>query len=118
VVNLTTGAPLEIVLSAGVAVLEGTVVDTQGKPLDGAAVAILAKDGPLSSLKTGITDGSGKFLFDNFAPGEYQVLAWEDADLASFYEPGYLKGYEARAKPVKLEPSGRATVQVTALPAK
>jgi hypothetical protein len=117
-VDPTTGAPLEIVLSPTAAVLEGTVVDAQGKPAAGAAIAVLVKDGPLSGLKTGVADANGKFVFDKNAPGEYEVLAWDDADLASLYQPGFLKEYEARAKLVNLPPSGRATVQVTALPAK
>ena len=116
--DLTTGEPMEIVLGASAAVVEGTVVDQQGKPVGGAALALAPKDGSVAKLRTGTADDSGKFFFDNNPPGDYKLLAWEDIDLAALNEPGFLREFDAIAKPVTADPLGHQTVRLIAIPAK
>jgi hypothetical protein len=116
--DLTTGEPLEIVVGASGAVVEGTVVDQQGKPVGGAVLAVVPKDGSLTKLRTGTADDSGKFFFDNNPPGDYKLLAWEDIDPAALNEAGYLQQFDATAKVVTLEPLGHQTIRLVAIPAK
>jgi protocatechuate 3,4-dioxygenase beta subunit len=117
-VDLTTGEAMEISLGAGGAVVEGTVVDGQGKPVGGAALALVPKDGSHSKLRTGTADDNGKFFFDNNPPGDYKLLAWEDIDPAALNEPGFLERFDATAKLVTLEPLGHQTIRLVAIPAK
>ena len=51
---VTGGGELEIVLGTKAAIVEGAVVDRQGKPVGGAVLALLPKDGSLEHLKTGV----------------------------------------------------------------
>jgi protocatechuate 3,4-dioxygenase beta subunit len=67
--DLTTGQPFEIVLSSSAAIVEGTVVDRQGKPVAGAALALAPKDSSPAKIRTGFADDSGRFIFDNNPPG-------------------------------------------------
>ena len=116
--DFTTGEALEIVAGANAAVVEGMVVDRQGKPVGGAALAVVPKDGSLTKLRSGTADASGKFFFDNNPPGDYKLLAWEDIDPAALNEAGYLAQFDASAKLVTLDPSGHQTIRLIAIPAK
>jgi hypothetical protein len=116
--DLTTGQPFEIVLSSGAAIVEGTVVDREGKPVSGAALALAPKDSSQAKVRTGFADDSGKFFFDNNPPGEYRLLAWEDVNPAVLNDASFLDRFAAGATPVKLEPLGRQTVHPVAIPRK
>jgi hypothetical protein len=116
--DITTGEPMEIVVGVNAALVEGTVVDGQGKPVGGAALALAPKDGSLAKLRTGTADDSGRFFFDNNPPGDYNLLALEDIDPAALNEPGFLRQFDATAKLVTLDPSGHQTIRLVAIPAK
>jgi protocatechuate 3,4-dioxygenase beta subunit len=115
--DLTTGQPFEIVLSSSAAIVEGTVVDRQGKPVAGAALALAPKDSSLAKVRTGFADERGKFLFENNPPGEYRLLAWEDVNPAALNDASFLDRFDASATLVKLEALGRQTVRPVAIPA-
>jgi iron complex outermembrane receptor protein len=55
--------------------LAGTVVETSGGAIAGAAVRILSG---ASMVRTGTTDAVGAFTFDNLAPGRYTVEVTRD----------------------------------------
>lgn len=55
------------------AVVEGQVQDTQGKPLPGVAIALLAAGGKPAQNQT--TDAQGNFHFDGLTSGVYTVSA-------------------------------------------
>jgi uncharacterized GH25 family protein len=114
---LTSGAPLEINLSAKASIVEGTVVNRRGEPVPGAVLAIVPAGGSLAHLKTGTADDRGRFYWPGNSPGEYKLLAWEDVDMASLEMPGILQQFEASAKVMKLEGNGHETIQLTAVPA-
>ncbi|MCM3877701.1 MAG: TonB-dependent receptor [Thermoanaerobaculia bacterium] len=53
--------------------IEGTLTDTNGGPLPGAAVEI--KSASLQGTRTAVTDAAGRFRFPALAPGNYTVTA-------------------------------------------
>ncbi|MEO8586364.1 MAG: TonB-dependent receptor [Acidobacteriota bacterium] len=53
--------------------IEGTVVDTNGSPLPGAAVE--ARSPSLQGMRTNVTDAAGRFRFPALPPGVYTVVA-------------------------------------------
>jgi protocatechuate 3,4-dioxygenase beta subunit len=114
---VTGGGELEIVLSTRAAIVEGAVVDRQGKPVGGAVLALLPKDGSLEHLKTGVANAEGKYYFPSNPPGEYKLLAWEDVDTALLQQPGFLQQLDASAQSVQLGAGGRETIRLTAIPA-
>jgi hypothetical protein len=97
--------------------VEGAVVDRQGKPVGGAVLALLPKDGSLEHLKTGVANAEGKYYFPSNPPGEYKLLAWEDVDTALLQQPGFLQQLDASAQSVQLGAGGRETIRLTAIPA-
>lgn len=71
--------------------MEGTVRSPDGKPLDGALVAIVPIS-PGSSHRptaTSISSGGGRFRFDGLASGTYALTA-TSRGLAAIYRPGLL----------------------------
>jgi hypothetical protein len=57
-----------------VGILQGTVVDTQGKAIAGATVTIQTSDGRHPHATR--TDAAGQFSFTRFAVGQYDLRAY------------------------------------------
>ena len=114
--DFLSNAPVEITLSATAAEVSTTVVDSEGKPVTNAIVALLPKDGPASSIQSRNTDENGGVSFRGLKPGEYRLYAWEDLEPGAQQDPDVQKKYESRATTVKLEPSAKQAVQVKAIP--
>lgn len=115
-VDLTTGKPLEIVLSSSAAIVEGTVVDRQGKLLAGALIAVVPKDAAPAKLRTGYADETGRFYFENNPPGEYRLFAFENLAPGNLNDPAFFKAFAANAATVKLEPLGRQSLRLVGIP--
>ena len=82
-VKVDGSGPLEITLAASDAIVEGTVADAAGKPVSGATVALVPKDGPQTDYRTYSTPRNGAFAISGLRPGAYDVLAWESVDYSS-----------------------------------
>ncbi len=113
---VTESGPLEIMLAPYSATLSVVVLDHDGNPLPRARITLAPKDGGGSTM-SGMTGFNGQMSFASLRPGTYQVYAWESAAQNVPQTPDYLKGFESRAKAVTVGESGRATVEVTAIPA-
>jgi hypothetical protein len=116
--DLTTGEVLEIVLGSNAGVVEGKVLDREGKPLAGATVALAPVDAAPAKLLTGATDRDGKYFFDGNPPGTYKLYSWADLDPAAAEEPGYLRQFDVNARSVKLAPLDHQNVTLVAMPVK
>jgi hypothetical protein len=106
------GQSLDIVLMPTAAQVTGGVVDKDGRPVAGAIVALIGKDG----VRSAIADAAGQYRFAGLKPGDYQLIAWEDIDPASLLDPEVIKPFESRAESVTLAPSARQTVPLQAIP--
>lgn len=113
---------LEITLAPYNGTLSVTVVDGDGNPVPRARITAAPKDG--SGMNVGgvgsISGANGQATVGSLRPGTYDVYAFENADPFSpgFRQtPDYLRAFESRAKTVIVPETGRATVQVTAIPA-
>jgi hypothetical protein len=110
------GEPFEIVLGTGLGSVEGTVVDSAGKPVAGAAVVLIPKNSELTAIKLAEADPSGHYSFAASPPGEYKLLAWADGSVNPIRVPVLLAQNDAKSKPVNLDRAGHATVLLTAIP--
>ena len=116
-VKVDGSGPLEITLAASDAIVEGTVADAAGKPVSGATVALVPKDGPQTDYRTYSTPRNGAFAISGLRPGAYDVLAWESVDYSASQSPEYAKQFENRATSITVPASGRQTLRLTAIPA-
>lgn len=106
------GGPLDIVIGARPAVVEGRV---KGDGRAGfAAVVPVDEPAPVHVLAI---DESGHFQAGQLAPGEYRVLAFEGVE-QQHLAGAMLKLFESRAAKVKVDEGARAAVQVDLITAK
>ena len=67
------GLTANVAYSQTVGDIEGTVTDTNGSPLPGAAVE--ARSPSLQGIRTNVTDAAGRFRFPALTPGVYTIVA-------------------------------------------
>jgi protocatechuate 3,4-dioxygenase beta subunit len=114
VIHSNTKAPLSIVLSARAPLLNGQVVDEEGKPVRGRI--LLAPAGKfehvLSFYRDWIADDSGNFEMIGLTPGEYKLYAFDQMAIGAFSDPDFLVPYQAQGVPVTLVEGARTNVQL------
>ena len=106
-VSGSANADLEVVLATDGGQVNGIVRDADSKPVPGATIVILPNDptlrGSFNFTKDVITDLSGHFEIKAIAPGDYKLFAWQDAAQYSWFDPDFLKDYEARGQAVSVK---------------
>jgi hypothetical protein len=101
--------PLEIVLRDDGAHLSGTIV-SEGQPANG-AVLLIPEQGSLNQARLAQT-GSAKFRFDDLAPGDYKLLAFDSVEGLEFRNPEVLAPYLSKAVRVTLTANEESSVNV------
>jgi hypothetical protein len=98
--------PVEILLAADGASVEGVVPDAEGKPAAGARV-VLAPAPDLreraDAWRTTEADQAGRFQLKGITPGEAKIFAWPDVEEGAWLDPEFLKTIEDQGEPVKLD---------------
>jgi protocatechuate 3,4-dioxygenase beta subunit len=109
--------PIEVRLKTGAAILEGTVVEADGKALVGATMAIVpvSRRSNPALFRAGITNAAGRFTLNGIAPGEYKLFAWSWNVNGAYFNPAFLGKYEENAHLMVVAPGSRTTLTVTAL---
>ena len=114
-------APLEVMLSDKTATLSGVVLEANGGPARIAQVMLAPTSRELervSRLVKGTVSGAGgAFRFEGVAPGQYVVLAFEDAEPGLAEDPEFRAVFAALGTSVNLAPSGDQAIEVQAIPA-
>jgi hypothetical protein len=114
--NIGSDANLQIVIGVAGAIVQGAVRDAKGAPVFAATVAVVP-DEPYRATgllyRSVITDPNGKFEIHGIAPGSYKLFAWPELEGAAYRNAEFMKEYEDRGKPVKVEKGGRASVDLT-----
>ncbi len=106
------GTVLDVVMSANGATIEGTVIDSKGKPVAYATVV----DIPSVERRTrrdlferADTDQLGHFSLRGLNSGKYTVLAFDDLQ-EDTHQPEFLEAYEGRGEHVQLDEGARSSV--------
>jgi protocatechuate 3,4-dioxygenase beta subunit len=105
---------LDVVISANGATIEGTVVDSKGKPVVHATVL----DVPSAEHRNrpdlyqqDTSDELGHFSLRGLNPGKYTVLAFDEPQ-PDTREPEFLKAYEGRGEHVQLDEGAGTSIVV------
>jgi Carboxypeptidase regulatory-like domain len=111
---------LELVLSSATARMEGVVVDDKDEPVAGASVVAV----PTRKFRNlnywyvdGVTDRSGRFVLPRLKPGDYRVVAFEDAEYRDSLDSNLLEKSENSSVRAQAQPGGTATIRVRVIPA-
>lgn len=100
--------------------VSGSVTDEKGAPYSGALVTLIP-DEPKRSRSdlyfTTVTDTAGHFSFGDVPSGNYRAFAWEDIPPGAHQSSEFLRPFEARGTPVRVENSGAVDVRLRVIPA-
>ncbi len=119
-IDLTQSAgSLAISLRADIGQLSGLARAPGGEPAIHVRVTLIPY-GPTAGRpdfsRSTLTDDKGNFSITSVAPGEYKLFAWENVDLAGIQDPEFRKPFEKAGVPIKMEPRGKQTLDVTIIP--
>jgi hypothetical protein len=64
-----------------------------------------------------MTDTSGHFTIATIPPGDYKFFSWESAPNGAYYDPAFLRLYEASGIAVHVGESSTQDVSVRMIPA-
>jgi len=107
---------LVIVVSAAGALVEGQVVDEEGRPFPDAFVALVPGSGDHARFKTTATDREGRFRMTGIAPGDYELLAWEEIDEGAEMDAEFVRQFAKQAHTLALAENARQSVQLRVIP--
>ena len=96
--------------------IEGSVADGEGRPIDGARVALIedVRSGP-SRQRVTVTDAKGVFSIRGIAPGDYKLYAFRNLEVSALQDPVYVRQVESQAKPISIHEHGVENLQVKAI---
>jgi uncharacterized protein (DUF2141 family) len=110
---------LDLVASARGAVAEGVAADRKGDPVANAVIVAVPEPRLRSRLdryRKTVSDQSGRFNLRGLPPGDYTVFAWESVDGEAYYNPNFLKIYEAQGTALRVSEGDRKALQLEAIP--
>jgi hypothetical protein len=68
--------------------------------------------GKSSYYKTGTTDQNGNVTLRGIPPGQYTLFAWDYVEGYAFFNPEFLRQYEAKGTPVTLEENKQLDLRI------
>lgn len=121
-IDTTSGAggTLELVFSSKSAEINVSVKNDKGEPLTGTFLTLWPKipeQGFTGSVRPGISGQDGGFRFQNLAPGDYYVAAWEDVDQGPLLSADFLSHFTSDASAITLAESGQESQDLKPVPA-
>jgi protocatechuate 3,4-dioxygenase beta subunit len=114
-----SATPIQIVVDANGATLQGTVVNSDGKPAANATVVLVpppARRQNALLYRNVTTNDTGTFTLRGVPPGPYSIFAWESVPPGAWQNAEFLSKYEARGRQIDLSASSTAEVQLYVLP--
>ena len=121
IISVSGGAvALDLIASANGAVVDGVIVDQKGQPVANAVIVAAPEArlrGRVDRYRKTVSDQSGHFTVHGIPPGNYTLLAWESVDGDAYYNPDFLKTYEAQGSALRLTEGERKSLQLQAIPA-
>jgi len=115
-----TGGTLDLVLSSKAADVAGSVRNDQSEALAGVVVTLWPKTPDASSTggsRQANTDQNGGFRFQNLAPGEYFVAAWDELEPGLAQSADFLNHFTSEASALKLSEGGHENTNLKPVPA-
>ena len=116
-ITVTAGSAgaLSIVMGTDVGELQGSVESEKGEPVAGASITVAPADALQDRTDLFVqlgTDPNGKFDYQDLAPGDYKVYAWDGTDQDVLESPELRKAFDGKAVSVSIQPGGHASVQL------
>ena len=118
VVGKGQAPPLDLILSAATARVDGTVSESDALAV-GVSV-VLVPEGKrrtqFAMYRTAISDKSGNFSLRGIPPGDYEIFAWDGIERREFMNPDFLRRFENQGKSLHLDDGSKENLQLEAIP--
>jgi hypothetical protein len=114
-----SAAPVQIVVDANGATLQGTVVNSDGKPAANATVVLVPPQARRQNAllyKNVTTNETGSFTLRGVPPGPYTIFAWESVPPGAWQNAEFISRYEARGQQISLSALSVAEIQLGVIP--
>jgi hypothetical protein len=115
-----SGVRMEITLNSNGGRLDGTVENENHQAVAGATVVLVPVTNDRKQLflfRAVNTNRNGRFTLRGIVPGDYKLLAWEDAEPGAWQDPDFLSTYEDRAEKITIQANGHEIRNLNAIPA-
>jgi hypothetical protein len=109
---------VEVLASIEGAVGEGIVTNSKGEPVPNAVVVAVPEPrlrGREDHYGKTVSDQGGRFTLRGMQPGDYTVFAWDGADGDAYYNPDFMRTYEAQGTAVRLKEGDRKSLQISVI---
>jgi 5-hydroxyisourate hydrolase-like protein (transthyretin family) len=116
-ISANTADRLEIVLTADPGAAEGVAIGSGGIPAPNATVVLVpnvARRRP-DLYKSVVTGTDGRFRFQDLAPGDYKLFAWDDVETGAWQDPDFMRAYESKGLLVRIAEKGKEDVQLNVI---
>jgi hypothetical protein len=112
-----TANVLEVVVTTQAGSVEGFAIDRAGDPAANMTVVLVPTN---ARKRTGlyqalVTGSDGKFRFQEIAPGDYRLFAWDDIETGAWTNAEFLRPYEARGRAVRVSENSKEEVQLNVI---
>jgi hypothetical protein len=114
-----SATPIQIIVDANGATLQGTVMKSDGKPAANATVVLVPPQGRRQNAllyKNVTTNETGSFTLKGVSPGPYSIFAWESVLPGAWQNAEFISRYEARGQQISLSSLSVADVQLNIIP--
>jgi hypothetical protein len=105
--------PIEITLNEDGGEITATVLDDNERPIeDIQVVAVPERRRDVLFYRKAATGAQGEARLSGLAPGTYQLFAWSALEPGAWYDPDFLRPFEAEAVSVRIGPGSRETIKL------
>ena len=113
-VQSQTQDSLTIVIGTQPATLQGRLLDDRQQPSTGTTVVLVHDDELRYRVQERFTtsDATGRFEFENLAPGNYKAFAWTTVDRGAWNDPDFMRNFESLGVPLRIEEGGRNSLDL------
>ena len=111
---------IDVTLKAIAGEVNGAVQNNKSEPLPSTVVVAVPEEKYRkreNRYKKSATDQQGRFSLGGLRPGNYTLYACEVLDGDEYLDPDFLKQFEGRGTPIKVENGGHLTVDLKVIPA-
>ena len=119
-VGTEQGGALDILVSANAGSLEGSVSGLTNGILPETRVVLVPAErlrGRVTFYRTATVDEPGRFSILGIVPGDYKVFVWEELEGPAYYDLNFVRRFETRGEPVRIQEGSNPSVTVRAIPA-
>jgi hypothetical protein len=110
----TSAGELRVVFGSHPGRIEGSIVDDGQHPAAGRTVALIPRDHRERPdlVRSVATDDAGRFVFRDVAPGDYRLIAWEEIEPYSWFDPDDIADSAADAIAIQIKESSNEKINL------